>query len=433
MASTAETVLSYRIDGHDFFVTVDKPTGPKELRLQWLSRTSLMAFGKRINAFVGAGRPTDYNNEALVNFVKIAMANKQSLAPVTAKPSKSQRPTINMVATPTPTTPKEEPMATSNTPSVDTAVQSLIESVLSSVTKGNDTATLTTVAEMMADLRSDLLAEIMSAKPVQHNIVVNTVPTATINGSQHFVFPIVLDIVAQRLNAYLVGPAGTGKSTIAENVAKALGLEFYSMSCGPQTPESRLWGYMDANGNFVETSFYHAFKSGAVFLLDEIDNGHGGILATLNSVLANGFATFPNGETVYRHKDFVVLCGANTFGTGATAQFVGRNALDAATLDRFVFVEVPVDEALESAILDSIGCETRLAQQWLAIVRKARKNVEAHGLRVVVSPRATFHGAKLLASGNKHWTFESVAKATFIKGCTTEQATKVLAGTGVTL
>jgi cobaltochelatase CobS len=432
MASTAETVLSYRIDGHDFFVTVDKPTGPKELRLQWLSRTSLMAFGKRINAFVGAGRPTDYNNESLVNFIKIAMVNKQSLAPVTAKPSKSQRPTINMVATPTPTTPKEEPMATSNTPSVDTAVQSLIESVLSTVTpQGN--ANLNEVQTMLDQLREELMREIASSKPVVNTVTVNTVPVGTVNGNQHFVFPIVLDIVAQRLNAYLVGPAGTGKSTIAENVAKSLGLEFFSMSCGPQTPESRLWGYMDANGNFVETSFYHAFKSGAVFLLDEIDNGHGGILATLNSVLANGFATFPNGETVYRHKDFVVLCGANTFGTGATAQFVGRNALDAATLDRFVFVEVPVDEQLESAILDSIGCDSRIAQQWLAIVRKARKNVEEHGLRVVVSPRATFHGAKLLASGNKHWTFESVAKATFIKGCTTEQATKVLAGTGVTL
>ena len=432
MASTAETVLSYRIDGHDFFVTVDKPTGPKELRLQWLSRTSLMAFGKRINAFVGAGRPTDYNNESLVNFIKIAMVNKQSLAPVTAKPSKSQRPTINMVATPTPTTPKEEPMATSNTSSVDTAVQSLIESVLSTVTpQGN--ANLNEVQTMLDQLREELMREIASSKPVVNTVTVNTVPVGTVNGNQHFVFPIVLDIVAQRLNAYLVGPAGTGKSTIAENVAKSLGLEFFSMSCGPQTPESRLWGYMDANGNFVETSFYHAFKSGAVFLLDEIDNGHGGILATLNSVLANGFATFPNGETVYRHKDFVVLCGANTFGTGATAQFVGRNALDAATLDRFVFVEVPVDEQLESAILDSIGCDSRIAQQWLAIVRKARKNVEEHGLRVVVSPRATFHGAKLLASGNKHWTFESVAKATFIKGCTTEQATKVLAGTGVTL
>ena len=428
MASTAEVVLSYHITEGQYIVTVDKPSGPKEIRLHWLSRTSLMALGKRLNAFNGQGRPTSLTNEVMIQHIKGQMLLGAVLAPVTPKVS---TPTTSTKVEPTPT-PKEPTMATTNTPSVDTAVQSLIESVLSTVTPQSDTATLTTVAEMLADLRSELLAEITSSKPVVNTVTVNTVPVGTINGSQHFVFPIVLDIVAQRLNAYLVGPAGTGKSTIAENVAKSLGLEFFSMSCGPQTPESRLWGYMDASGNFVETSFYHAFKHGAVFLLDEIDNGHGGILATLNSVLANGFATFPNGETVYRHKDFVVLCGANTFGTGATAQFVGRNALDAATLDRFVFVEVPVDEQLESAILDSIGCDSRVAQQWLTIVRKARANVEAHGLRVVVSPRATFHGAKLLASGNKHWTFESVAKATFIKGCTTEQATKVLEGTGVT-
>ena len=46
----------------------------------------------------------------------------------------------------------------------------------------------------------------------------------------------------------LVGPAGSGKTTAAKNVATALGLRFYPKSMGPATDEFSLLGYRKCRG-----------------------------------------------------------------------------------------------------------------------------------------------------------------------------------------
>jgi hypothetical protein len=43
------------------------------------------------------------------------------------------------------------------------------------------------------------------------------------------------------------------------------------------------------------------------------------ILGILNSALSNGYMAFPD-KQVARHKDFVAIATANTFGAGATMQ-----------------------------------------------------------------------------------------------------------------
>jgi hypothetical protein len=45
-----------------------------------------------------------------------------------------------------------------------------------------------------------------------------------------------------------------------------------------------------------------------------------------------------------------VCAAANTYGTGADALYVGRNQLDAATLDRFYVVEMDYDRKLEAKL-----------------------------------------------------------------------------------
>ncbi|MBJ6986046.1 AAA family ATPase [Devosia sp. MC521] len=47
------------------------------------------------------------------------------------------------------------------------------------------------------------------------------------DGPYHERFPLVLQCIAARQNVALIGPAGSGKTTMAEQVAKALGLSFY--------------------------------------------------------------------------------------------------------------------------------------------------------------------------------------------------------------
>lgn len=214
-----------------------------------------------------------------------------------------------------------------------------------------------------------------------------------VEGIQHNQFENLLRTVMAKQAVVLVGPAGTGKSHAAENVAQALELEFYAMSVGAQTSKSDLIGYMDANGNYQSTAFRRAYENGGLFLLDEMDAGNSNVLIQLNAALANGYMSFPD-AMIRRHENFHMIASANTFGSGANRQYVGRNQLDAATIDRFAFLQWNIDNRVEEHL--AVG---KYGPAWLEVVRHARKFVEEQELRIVVSPRATQRGSTLLAAG----------------------------------
>lgn len=196
----------------------------------------------------------------------------------------------------------------------------------------------------------------------------------------------------------MVGPAGTGKSTIAEQAATALNLPAYSLSLSPQTSTATVFGFMHAGGDYVRTLFREAYEHGGVFNFDEMDNGHPSILAAINGALANGHAAFPDGM-VKRADTFRCVGSANTYGRGADRKYVGRQALDAATLDRFTFLTIDIDEALETALCESTGAGNGTVSKVLTFVRKIRANVESYSLPVVVSPRASVGMCRLIAAG----------------------------------
>jgi MoxR-like ATPase len=50
---------------------------------------------------------------------------------------------------------------------------------------------------------------------------------------------------------------------------------------------------------------------------------------------------------VEKHENFRIVATANTYGNGATLEFIGRNAIDGATLDRFTVIDWNIDEILE--------------------------------------------------------------------------------------
>lgn len=207
-------------------------------------------------------------------------------------------------------------------------------------------------------------------------------------GKQHCQFPTLLQIIATKLNVYLVGPAGSGKTYAAQKCAEALGVDFYFT--GAVASEFKLTGFIDAQGRIVSTEFRKAFESGGLFLFDEIDASYPQAVLAFNAALANDYMDFPD-KRVPRHEKFYCIAAANTFGQGADRQYVGRNQLDAASLDRFVFLDWKYDENLERELAGN--------QNWSDYVQKVRRFVEAQKIRHVVSPRASIYGAKLLASG----------------------------------
>ncbi len=271
------------------------------------------------------------------------------------------------------------------------------DDVLLAVWNGVDPAPVSRAelsAEVVDSIRRDAVAAAVAAveqhRPVRIEIKqgaeIRTLPDA----HRHAVFADVLAALSVRENVYLVGPAGSGKTTIAAQAADALGLPFYST--GAVGMAYQLQGFINAEGKYMETDLYRAYVGGGVFLFDEIDASSAQALLAFNAIAANDLAAFPCG-TVKRHPDFVIIAAANTFGAGADAQYVGRSQLDAATLDRFSFVPMDYDERLELAIAPN--------DEWTRHVQAVRKAVRDLKLRHVVSPRASIKGGKLLSAGLK--------------------------------
>lgn len=226
-----------------------------------------------------------------------------------------------------------------------------------------------------------------------------------IDGFKHNQLEQLITYAMLRLSPLLVGMAGTGKTHAGEQTATALGLPFYAMSVGAQTSKSDIIGYMDASGRYVKTHFRDAYEKGGVFLMDEIDAGNANVLIQINAALSNDLCSFPD-AMVKRHPDFVFIASANTFGNGANRQYVGRNQLDAATLDRFAVIEWLIDDDLEASLTTGLN-----GKAWYMAVRAARDYVAEKNIRALISPRATQKGSRLLDVGQP---IEEVIHATML-------------------
>lgn len=207
-------------------------------------------------------------------------------------------------------------------------------------------------------------------------------------GAVHKSFPTLLKILQQKMNVYMCGPAGSGKTTAAEMCAKALNVQFYFT--GAIANEYKLTGFIDAKGKIVSTEFRKAYEEGGLFLFDEIDASFPQAVLAFNAALANDYMDFPD-KRVKKHENFYCIAAANTIGMGADRQYVGRNQLDAASLDRFVFLDWQYDENLEDELASN--------KTWTDKVQKIRRIVNEKKIRLVVSPRASIKGSQLLAAG----------------------------------
>lgn len=223
-------------------------------------------------------------------------------------------------------------------------------------------------------------------------IVINKTDGTTVKLDAHLhpMFKKVLALVAAGVNVLLVGPAGCGKTTMAELIAKALKRDYGALHCTAGASESQLTGWLLPVGKgrnageftYVPSEFVKLYEKGnSVFLLDEIDASDPNMLLVINSALANGALHVPQRHDhphVKRGKNAAIIAAANTYGSGADRVYAGRNQLDAATLDRFYVVEMDYDRELEAKLAPKNICE------WAWRLRDAAKEAK---LRRVVSTR----------------------------------------------
>lgn len=243
--------------------------------------------------------------------------------------------------------------------------------------------------------------------PVTVRIQTGESEPVQLEGVFHRNFPEMLQKLDAGMNVWLVGPAGTGKTTAAEMAAKALGRKFFCD--GITDNDYKLKGFRDAQGNYFPPQFRQAFETGGLYLADEIDGWLPSATLGLQSAVANGHCDFPDG-IIERHKDFLMIGAANTYGLGATADYVGRARHDGAFLDRFVFQDWPIDETLERTLAGN--------DRWVSYVQKVRANARAKGIKVIISPRASMFGSRMLA---KNIPWDTCVESVLRKGMPAEQ------------
>lgn len=195
------------------------------------------------------------------------------------------------------------------------------------------------------------------------------------------------------LNTLLVGPAGCGKTFAVHQLAEALGRPYGHVCLTAGASETWLFGRQTPHG-FIEGTFSKLYRTGGVFLADEMDAADANLLLSINTALANGSLFNPiNGETYAKHADFVFVGAANTVGKGGDRVYTGRQRLDGSTLNRFAccLLAVDYDSDVERAL-----CPDRDLYQAL---KHARAKLGELKSDEIISTRTFDHAFKLVAAG----------------------------------
>lgn len=208
----------------------------------------------------------------------------------------------------------------------------------------------------------------------------------------HKCMPDLLECLAMENNpVWVAGPAGAGKTTAFAHAAKVLRTPFYFN--GAIDNEYKLSGFVDAHGKIVSTAFRRCYTGGGLYLFDEVDASLPSATLAFNAALSNGWCDFPGiSKSVEQHKDFRCGASANTWGFGGSANYVGRYKQDDAFLDRFVAIAWDYDEELERQLAGN--------DDWTSRVQRWRSRAREAGIKVVISPRASIKGARMLAAGH---------------------------------
>lgn len=193
-------------------------------------------------------------------------------------------------------------------------------------------------------------------------------------------------------NVWMVGPAGCGKSTMARNVAKELDIPYLCISCGIGTSATEFVGYKYPQRE--STKFAEFYAKPSIILIDEMTALDPAVGQVLNAALANGEIETTTG-LVSRHPECIIIATSNTFGNGASRQYVANNQLDASTIDRFIGGIIEVDYSLEY--------ESQYDTDVTNYVWKLRKIIKECNLRRIASTRMIQSGHIMKKAYFKNW------------------------------
>ena len=352
------------------------------------------------------GTLTDRQISYLGTFISNQSKQTQSAKPIEEKETAMQQKQTGMFSLETLETEEIPSEAQQETPMLNN-----IEATLNKIAGKVVEETLEKASARMQVMLQHAQKIAASNKVVMHVRVGDTKPKE-LTHEAHELLPKLITTVKLGFNPLLVGPKGCGKTTLAAQLAEALGLPFGHIGLTAGASETWLAGRQLPTG-FMEAEFSKFYKNGGVFLLDELDAADPNLIVFLNAALANGHFYNPIlGENIKRHKDFVCVAAANTFGLGANAEYTARNRLDGASLDRFPIFEIEYNEKLEAKLCPNTGLLKRL--------QEARKKLQGRNATQTVSTRQIGRIAKLVEAGFSEREAIETMTASFPKGLAEE-------------
>lgn len=205
---------------------------------------------------------------------------------------------------------------------------------------------------------------------------------------------------------YVVGPTGSGKSSIVTQIASRLNIPLYVVSCHERMEVPELFGrFVVRNGNmdWVDGPFIQGLKdpASAWILLDEADTLDPGTFVGLNAVNEGRAIMIPEtGETIdpLRFGARIIFAG-NTAGNGdATGLYQATKRQNLASMGRFMMLEVgyadPVEEnqALEKAVPE---VPSPIRQKMIEVANKVRDLFVSGEIEVTFCTRTLIRWAQL--------------------------------------
>lgn len=245
-------------------------------------------------------------------------------------------------------------------------------------------------------VRELIRAELAGQKPARIEVKVgNQPPRVVANSYTHL--PQVVSALANGVNVFLSGPAGTGKTSIAYAAAEALGIEpaqVQVISCTPYTSKAELFGGL-VNPQTGETTA-GAFGTAKLIVLDEVTKLHPQTAGLLNFPLSG--SQYKDGLTgEIRPYQASIIATANTWGTGIDAQYNGNAKQDDSLTDSRFPVKIFVDynEDYERQVAPA---------ELVAPFHKLRHAAQANNIARVICTRKLKDLSRLFAADSELWS-----------------------------
>lgn len=214
-------------------------------------------------------------------------------------------------------------------------------------------------------------------------------------------------------SALLIGPTGSGKSSLIEQITARLNWPCLTVSAHSRMEMPELTGFNlpytdpvsgDLQTRFIDGPLTKAMRNGFVFVLDEYDTLDPAVTVGLHAILEGRPLVIAEngGEVVKPHENFRFVACGNTAGQGdENALYSATMQQNLATLDRFRVFEVSyVDAAAELQLLldGTADLNAAIAEKMVKIANAIRTRHLGDGasyLSVTMSTRTLLRWARI--------------------------------------